>query len=206
MLVTSRNTNKGGAVQAPTARRTSAPAVNRAAVAREVEPHQVVTDAQITRHGSVATIGASNGSFVTITLTPGTSAAKEYIIGDAYGLIAAAIGKSYSEPDSVSGNTPAGFKNATQQGIAISGIHYQVSTSASQFAQPLKMVSGNYDGSFAARPLNVLGTSRPDYQNDKLLVFEFTNNIVLDSRNALSLTVAAGEEVTLNIFIASFGF
>jgi hypothetical protein len=182
-----------------------ADAISRTEAAREVAPQVATPTADITRFGSVSSVGASDGSFFTVTLTPGTGA-KEYIIGDPYGLIAAAVGKTFTEPTGASGTTPAALKASTQQGIALKGVHYQVTVSKNQFSNPLRMIMGNYDGSFASVPINVVGTTRPDWQNDKLVVIEFKNNITLDSRNALTLTVTAGESVDLTFFVAAFGF
>lgn len=195
--------------QAPAVMKVTAPArratANEYQAAKEVSPQVSTPDSEITRYGSVSSVGMSDGSFVSITLTPGTTA-KEYVIGDAFGLIEAAMGKNYDEPTSIAGSTPAAFKAATQQGIAIKGVHYQVTTSKNQFSNPLRVTSGNYDGSLRSVPVNVVGTTRPDWQNDKLVVIEFKQNIILDSRNALTLTVNGGESVNLTLYIGAYGF
>lgn len=173
--------------------------------AREVAPRVATPDAEITRYGSVSKVGSSDGSFFTVVLTPGTSADKTYIIGDPYNLIEAASGRGYDDPDLAPGTTVAALKSATQQGIAIRGIHYQVSVSASQFANSLQVVMGNYDGTFASMPVNVSGATRPDFYNDKLLVLEFNQPVTLDSRRAIALTVTKGETVTLTFYVSAYG-
>lgn len=172
--------------------------------AEEVAPHVYNPFTEITRYGSVSKVNASDGSFFVVKLAPGATA-KDYIIGDPYGLVAAAQNRAYDEPDDAPGTTVAALKAATQQGIAISAVHYQVSASPNQFANPFRLVFGNFDGSAESKPMNVLGTTRPDWDNDKLLVMEFGKPVILDSRRALTLRVDANEEATLNFFVAAFG-
>ena len=196
--------------QTPASASRNAPAISRESAtkyeaAREVGPQVSTPSIDITRYGSVSSVGASDGSFFTVKLNP-ASGAGSYIIGDPYGLIAASVGKTYKEPEAAPGTSVEALKAATQQGISLKGVHYQVAVSKNQFANPLRMLMGNFDGSFASVPINVVGTTRPDWDNDKLVVIEFKNPITLDSRNALTLDVDAGESVVLTFFVAAFGY
>ena len=175
------------------------------AAASAVAPETYTPENEITRYGNVAKVGASSGSSFTLTLTPG-STAKTYVIGDPHKAVNAALDKpAWSEPEAAPGSTPEAIKALAAEGFAISGVHYQVTSSSAQFGNPLKQVMGNHDGSYAAVPVNILATSRPDYQNDKLLIVEFKRPARLDSRNCFTLKVNAGESVTLNFFVAAYG-
>lgn len=176
-----------------------------AQAAREVGTQVQINERTINRFGAVSNVGARAGSSFTIVIDNTATAEKTYILGDPFGVIEAAIGVSYLKTYSVPGSSAAAWKASTQNGYALDGLSYQVDDAA-QFSNSLRIVEAQTDGSFASVPINLALAALPTFQNDKLLVFQFANDVVLDSRRAMTLTVNAQTKVTLNFTVAAFSF
>jgi hypothetical protein len=175
-------------------------------LASRVGPQAALPNPIINRFGAVSRIMASPGAFVTITIANAATGVRTYAIGDPDGIIEAAFGVTWEKTMTVAGSTAAAFRASTRDGVAFVSLQYRVTASAAQFSNSFRKVSGNTDGSVQAIPLPVQATARPDFFTDKLLVFDFPDPIVLDSRNALTLVVNASETVNLVFAVGVFGF
>ena len=185
---------------APTA---AAPTAGPARGTNSVAPEAVQFNPVITQYGSVSELQAGAADFFTLTFTPGTSAAKTYVIGDPDNIVESAFGASWDEPDSGS-IAVAGIKAQFSNPFLILGVNYEVTSSSAQFSNAFKIVSGNSSGATAGRPINVQGAVRNNQYNEKLLTIKFPQGVRLDRFTAMTLTVSASETVNMTFFVGAF--
>lgn len=168
-----------------------------------VAPEAITFTQNISQFGSVSELDAGNADFFTLDFAPAGTTAKTYIIGDPDGIIEAASDASWEEPTRSGSSTVAAIKAQFNSPFLIMGINYEA-TSASQFAQKMKIVAGNTSGMFVSKPVNVSGAQRNTQYNDKLLTIRFPGGIRFDRFNGMTLKVLGGQTVTLTFFVGAY--
>lgn len=169
-----------------------------------VAPESITFNQNISQFGSVSELDAGNADFFSLTFAPSGTTAKTYVIGDPSGIVEAASDINWFEPDRSSTSTVAAIKAQFNTPYLIVGMNYQVTTSAAQFAEKVKLVSGNSSGMFISKPINISGAQRNTQYNDKLLTVKFPGGIRMDRYTALTIRVLGGETVTLTFFVGAY--
>ena len=168
-----------------------------------VAPESIVLNPTISQFGSVSELDAGDADFFTLEFTVAGTVAKTYVIGDPDGIVEAAADVNWEEPTRSGTSTVAAIKAQFSSPFLIMGMNYEV-TSTPQFAQKLKLVSGNTSGAFYAKPINISGAQRNTQYNDKLLTIKFPGGIRLDRFTAMTLKVLGGQTVTLTFFVGAY--
>lgn len=159
----------------------------------------------IVNMGSVFDAGAMIGrspaltSFTYLLNNSGGGAAVNYLMFDSNGFFANNSGLAVSAPTSGSSSV-AGIKAMTAVApLILKGYNYQVTASANQFNNDLKIVRGDADGSYYVKPIPTAQAKRNTQYIATLLTFETA--IYIDSFSGLLLTVNAGETVSLTFMV-----
>lgn len=144
---------------------------------------------------------------LTIVHTAGTDGADVIAIGDPDGVVAAGAGKSPEANYTTCTWTKAQLASFFRKGAIIKEINVEVST-ASQFAQSFTYNSVSFDGSSGSKPLQgaLVASKRATDQNTTIRTLDLRKvggQILLDHSNALFMTVAAGNTVTLSLTLAA---
>jgi hypothetical protein len=161
----------------------------------------IVTDPVISQYGSVSELSDASGSFFVLEFAP-VGADTTYVIGDPFDIIEFAGGATWSEPTRSTTSSIAGLKSSFVNAQVIVGVNYEA-TSAAQFGQQMRRVSGDNSGAFQSKPLNVQGAQRNTQYNDKLLTIKFPGGLRMDQYNAITLTVLDGQTVTATFFVGA---
>lgn len=144
---------------------------------------------------------------LTIVHTAGTDGADVIAIGDPDGVVAAAFSLNPEASYTTCTWTKAQLASFFRKGGIIKEINVEVSA-ASQFAQSFTYRSASFDGSSGSKPLQgaLVASKRATDQNTTIRTLDLRKvggQILLDHSNALFMTVAAGNTVTLSITLAA---
>lgn len=174
---------------------------------RLAPPVQVSTQG-ITSFGSVADFrGYSSNTrrmptSFSVTCTNGTLAPVEYRVGDPDGIVAAKVGRTFTNPTSGSVTIAALFATLRSASLLIKGVNYNTTDGLVQFNQPFQFADADYDR------LNIIDiypteAERNTAQNPNLLTLSFKEPFELDWNSTFLITVAPGETATLTFFIGA---
>lgn len=164
---------------------------------------KIFEDNRATAQGGVSNLNASvptsDPGFTdfSLTLANGTASTKTYILFDAMGANAAAIGGTLADPDSTSALSVAIVKKYFENhAVLFSGFNYEITTgSSAQFASPFKVAKAALNGATTQTPLTFTGYVRnTQYQNT---VQTINQDLLIDSMSALVVDVAANTTVVL---------
>ena len=127
-----------------------------------------------------------------------------FLIGDPTGMIAAILGVG-TDPTSVQG--VAGFVTPNKEffykvGIVYSGFNYLTDTNTAQFSQAFRLVTCNSAGEISSEGVNMATAQRNSAFNDKLLTL--TGEYLLDIHRGITVSVLAGEVVTLTFTVSTY--
>jgi hypothetical protein len=145
---------------------------------------------------------------IVYTLTNGTGATINFVIGDALGAIASRSGRALTNPTAVSG----GISVAVQKNqmafrpLEIVGLNMQTSSNAAQFNEGFERAVVDQYGEYTSRLFSIAGFASPSDQNNLIRpvdVGQFNDPVVLSDTQALIIPVIAGQTVTLSISVGA---
>lgn len=183
------------------AKRNAVAAADQLAVRTKVNTRGNQVVAGVTK-GGVDAVGLGSLMPFTISHTSGTAAAETIAVGNPGSVVSSALGITVTDYDTA-GSTwaPAALAEQARNGFLIGGLNYQVSV-ASQFANALIYGTSDLGKTTGSKPLNGLLTASQRSTDQNLLIktLDFSSlggQILVDTYNALFLTVAAGVSVVL---------
>lgn len=142
-----------------------------------------------------------------IVHTAGTDGADVIAIGDPDGVVAAVEGLSPEASYTTCTWNKAQLASFFRKGAVIKELNVEVSAAA-QFAQSFTYRSTSFDGSSGSKPLEgaLVASKRATDQNTTIRTLDLRRvggMILLDHSNALFMTVATSNTVTLSITLAA---
>ena len=184
----------------------SAAEAARLAPSVSVNPETSTVIAGVTQSG-VTPVSLGAEFPLTIVHTAGTDGADVIAIGDPDGVVAAVEGLSPEASYTTCTWNKAQLASFFRKGAILKEINIEVSTS-SQFAQSFTYRSASFDGSSGSKPLQgaLVASKRATDQNTTIRTLDLRRvggQILLDHANALFMTVAAGNTVTISLTLAA---
>lgn len=125
---------------------------------------------------------------------------ENFIIGDPSGMIAASLGTSPSNPDSINGSSGLVTANKNMfysSSVLFGEISWKTSSDASQFDQTPTVYVTNHTGQLIPKPIILTAAERNTQYNNKLLTTK--GDVRLDAFRALYVPVIAGETLTVTM-------
>jgi hypothetical protein len=176
--------------------------------APSVQPAVFQNNAPVQSMGAVDQRGAlavtRNGLPNDITIRFDNSASgtdRQFVFGDASGLIAALLGVTFVKPSAPASNIDGVVNTIARNPVTIRSLNYRITTGTSaQFSNKLQFADADFDGSLQLIPVNIPAAQRNTQQNDKILTL--AQDIPMDDTTGMILTVGAGVVVEWDL---SFG-
>lgn len=142
-----------------------------------------------------------------IAHTAGTDGADVIAIGDPDGVVAAIFNLSPEASYTTCTWNKAQLASFFRKGAIIKEVNVEVST-ASQFTQSFTYRSASFDGSSGSKPLQgaLVASKRATDQNTTIRTLDLRRvggQLLLDHNNALFMTIAAGNTVTISLTLSA---
>lgn len=122
-----------------------------------------------------------------------------YVIGDAYGQAVANGGLTVSQPTSTTSGNVAGQKALFGTNpMQVKTLQMQTSSNASQFSQPIRLISTEQDGQFHSVPIRTGPFASSSDYNDLIRTVDvsaFKAPVVLGPQSGITISVLAGQSL-----------
>lgn len=153
----------------------------------------------VTDYGSMVSAIPALPAFV-YQLVNSTSATKNFLIGDPAGMIAAALGGTFYDPNKLNGSTAFVEPNKNifyGSSVLFGEISWKTSSDATQFDNNPTLYVCNHTGEVVPKPLILTAAERNTQQNNLLLTTK--GKVRLDIFRGIKVPVIAGETLTVTM-------